>query len=296
MMKSAFLFIPILAGSFCLHTVSAQDVKIHSHNDYNRHTPFYQAYAQQVASIEADVFATDRAGELLVAHDRRDLPEAPTLDEAYIRPLIHFYRQNGGRAWKQSDRTLVLLVDLKTPANPTLDRLVAKLQAYPEVFDPQVNPFAVRVVVSGNVPDTAAFASCPPFIFFDGSRTDYAPRQLERIYMISLNLRDYAKWNGEGSMPEKERSEVVRMIEAVHALGKPVRFWGTPDTPTAWSTFHSLGVDYINTDRPEACTAFFRDLFRQIPSPDGVIGKLSKLKIQDSKKDAIRIVAHVGTK
>ncbi|MDR0757625.1 MAG: phosphatidylinositol-specific phospholipase C/glycerophosphodiester phosphodiesterase family protein [Tannerella sp.] len=259
-MKSPFLFALILAGSFCRPAVSAQEVKIHSHNDYAQHTPFYHAHDVQAASIEVDIFATEKAGELLVAHDRQDLPEAPTLDEAYIRPLIRLYRQNGGRAWKQSDWTLVLLVDLKTPPNPALDRLVAKLQASPEVFDPQVNPFAVRVVVSGNVPDTAAFASYPPFIFFDGSRTDYTPRQLERIYMISFNMRNYTEWNGEGSMTEKDRSAIVRITDAVHALGKPVRFWGTPDNPTAWRTFHSLGADYINTDRPEACADFFRNL------------------------------------
>ncbi|MDR1601963.1 MAG: phosphatidylinositol-specific phospholipase C/glycerophosphodiester phosphodiesterase family protein [Tannerella sp.] len=270
-MKSSLFFVLTLAGSLCLQAVFAQEIKIHSHNDYNRRTPFYQAYAQQVASIEADIFATKKADELLVAHDRKDLPEAPTLDEAYIRPLVRLYRQNGGRAWKQSDRTLVLLVDLKTPVSPTLDRLVTKLQASPDVFDPQVNPFAVRVVISGNVPDAEAFASWPPFIFFDGSRTDYTPRQLERIYMISLNLRNYTKWDGEGSMSEKERNDVVRMIEAVHALGKPIRFWGTPDSPTAWRTFHSLGVDYINTDRPEACAAFFRD---SLASPGAAASKL----------------------
>jgi alkaline phosphatase len=261
-MKHLFFFISILAGISRLHSVSAQEIKIHSHNDYNRCEPFYHAHAWQVASIEADIFATERAGELLVAHDRKDLPEAPTLDEAYILPLVHSYRQNGGRAWKLSDRTLVLLIDLKTPANPALNRLVDKLKVFPEVFDPQVNPLAVRVVVSGNVPDASTFASFPPFIFFDGSRTDYTPQQLEKIYMISLNLRNYAKWDGEGSMIEEERRNTVRMIEAVHALGKPVRFWGTPDSPTAWKTFHSLGVDYINTDQPEACTAFFRDFFK----------------------------------
>ncbi|MDR2138221.1 MAG: phosphatidylinositol-specific phospholipase C/glycerophosphodiester phosphodiesterase family protein [Tannerella sp.] len=258
------LFITFLTGIFCL-PAPAQEIKIHSHNDYNRNSPFYQAHACRVASVEADIFATDKAEELLVAHDRKDLPEAPTLDKAYILPLVRLYRQNDGRAWPQSDRTLVLLVDLKTPAHPTLDRLAAKLQAHPGVFDPQVNPLAVRVVVSGNVPDAATFASWPAFIFFDGSRTDYTPQQLERIYMISLNLRNYTEWNGEGSMVEDELRKVVRMIEAVHALGKPIRFWGTPDSPTAWETFYSLGVDYINTDRPEACTTFFRDFLKAHP-------------------------------
>lgn len=243
--------------------VSAQNVRIHSHNDYRQRVPFYQAYAQQLASIEADIFATDKDGELLVAHDRHELPEAPTIDEAYINPLVNLYKQNKGRAWKDSDQLLILLVDLKTPVDPTLARLIKKLQQYPHVFDPTVNPHAVRVVISGNRPDPDMFKSYPPVISFDGSKTDYTAVQLERISMISLNLRDYTQWNGKGMMISDEFEKVKAAIHAVHALDKPIRFWGTPDGVTAWNTFYHIGVDYINTDQPEACAAFFRDFHKK---------------------------------
>ncbi len=235
----------------------AQEVSIHSHNDYRQRVPFYQAYAQRLSSIEADIFATEKEGELLVAHDKEELPVAPTIDDTYILPLVNLYKQNGGKAWKGSDNLLILLVDLKTPADSTLGRLITKLQKYPEVFDPEVNPYAVRVVISGNRPDVDSYADYPSIISFDGFKTDYTPKQLERISMISLNLRDYTKWNGKGAMVADEYAKVIKAIKDVHALGKPIRFWGTPDGVTAWNTFHSIGVDYINTDQPEACTAFF---------------------------------------
>ena len=42
------------AALFVCGVAAAQPpVLIHSHNDYARRVPFYQAYAQQVASIEA---------------------------------------------------------------------------------------------------------------------------------------------------------------------------------------------------------------------------------------------------
>lgn len=41
-------------------------IKIHSHNDYEQEVPFYEAYSQNVNSIEADVFLKN--GELLVGH------------------------------------------------------------------------------------------------------------------------------------------------------------------------------------------------------------------------------------
>jgi len=239
--------------------VFAQDVLLHSHNDYRQRVPFYQAYAQQFASIEADIFATDKAKELLVAHDREELPTAPTLEESYIEPIVKLFRRNGGKAWKESDKILVLLIDLKTPVDPTLDRLIHKLQQYPEVFDPAVNPLAVRVVISGNRPKPEDFSKYPTIISFDGDNIDYTPTQLERITMISLNLRNYTQWNGKGTMIENEYTQVIDIIGKVHNLGKPIRFWGTPDGVTAWNTFYTIGVDYINTDAPEACAAYFRD-------------------------------------
>jgi alkaline phosphatase len=255
-MKKYFLFAIMMAVSCNL---IAQNIRIHSHNDYWRRIPFYQAYAQQTASIEADIYAIDNAPELLVAHDRAELPTAPTLDELYIQPLVHLYTQNRGRAWRNSEQLLVLLIDLKTPASSTLNRLIEKLQHYPEVFDPSVNPYAVRVVISGQSPAAETFGDYPACIHFDGAQTYYTPAQLENIYMISLHFPTYTKWNGKGAMPDNDAKRIRQLIDSVHAMNKPIRFWATPDNETSWHLFHSLGVDFINTNRPEACTAFFRD-------------------------------------
>jgi alkaline phosphatase len=252
-----------LGGIFFMYCANAQEKLIHSHNDYRQLLPFYQAYAQQVASIEADIYTTDKEDELLVAHDREELGTAPTLDESYIEPIVSLYKLNNGKAWRGSDKYFVLLVDLKTPANPTtLDRLIKKLQQYPEVFDPAVNPFAVRVVISGSRPDASTFPDYPSIISFDGVLSDYTLQQLERIHMISLNFRLYSRWNGQGNIPEDELKRLNETIATVHALGKPIRFWGSPDGENAWQAFHQMGVDYINTDQPEACAAFFRNLMK----------------------------------
>lgn len=278
------LCIVLLWGVLCTPFLRAQYVQIHSHNDYRQRVPFYQAYAQQLSSIEADVFATDKEGELLVAHDREELDSAISLDEAYLQPLVNLYKQNEGKAWKGSDKLLTLLVDLKTPADPALDYLVAKLQTYPEVFDPTVNPFAVRVVISGNRPNPNNFHIYPTVVSFDGDRLDYTPAQLERISMISLNLRDYTGWNGKGKIIADEQEKVEQIIASVHALGKPIRFWGTPDGVTAWNTFYTLGVDYINTDAPEACAAFFSDFHKKtyrINAPLADAGDVAQAKRLD---------------
>ena len=246
---------------FCLFpgAASAQRVLIHSHNDYRQIVPFYVSYSQRAASIEADIFSTDTPGELLVAHDPHELPEAPTLDEAYLQPLVKLFGENRGRAWKNSDDLLILLVDIKSPFNPALDILIDKLKKHPEVFDPAVNPHAVRVVISGNRPPAERFSQYPSLITFDGSHTSYTPEQLEKVSMISLNFRSFSRWNGRGSIPKEDRDRLTAVIVQAHALGKPIRFWGAPDGVTAWSALNSMGVDYINTDRPEECAIFFRN-------------------------------------
>ncbi|GAB6122779.1 phosphatidylinositol-specific phospholipase C/glycerophosphodiester phosphodiesterase family protein [Dysgonomonas termitidis] len=241
----------------CPSVLFAQQILIHSHNDYEQRVPFYQAYAQQAASIEADIYATNKKDELLVTHNKEDLATALTLDELYIKPIVDLYKNNNGKAWKNSEKTFILLIDLKTPAIPTLDILVDKLKVYPEVFDPSANPYAVRIVISGDRPAPVDFAKYPPFISFDGREMNYTAEQLKRIAMVSLPFKDYSQWNGQGTMIKEEYDKVIKTIDAVHALNKPIRFWGTPDGDNAWKTFHHIGVDYINTDRVEACTDYF---------------------------------------
>lgn len=239
--------------------LSAQSrIYIHSHNDYRQCVPFYQAYSQQVYSIEADIYATTDESTLLVAHDRKELPTALTLDELYINPIVTMYKRNHGKPWAKNDYSLQLMIDLKTPEHPTLDILVKKLQKYPEVFDPSVNPNAVKVLITGNTPKPEDFNKYPEFITFDGLiNTDYTPEQLKRIGLISTPFFKLSSWNGKGAIISQEREKVEAVIKDVHDKGKAIRFWGCPDGMTAWNTFHSLSVDVINTDRPEACTDFF---------------------------------------
>lgn len=248
----------ILVAWVFIFAANAQEQLIHSHNDYSQPLPFYQAYAQQISSIEADIYITDKVDELLVAHQRNELANAPTLEESYINPIVSLFKLNNGRAWRGSDKIFVFLIDLKTPADPTLSILLKKLQKYPEVFDPAVNPFAVRVVISGNRPDADTFNDFPSIISFDGAHINYTPRQMERIYMISYNFALFSRWNGQGNLPEDDLKKINELITAAHSLGKPIRFWGSPDNPNAWRVFHEMGIDYINTDQPEVCALFFR--------------------------------------
>ena len=247
------------AALFVCGVAAAQPpVLIHSHNDYARRVPFYQAYAQQVASIEADVFLQD--GKLLVGHEVGELSPDMTFEALYVEPVVTLFKRNGGRAWRDSDRHLQLMVELKSETGPTLRAVAEVLGRWPEVFDPAVNPDAVRVTVTGRVPEPADFGDYPAYIRFDGAwDAEYTPGQLERVALISADFKRFSQWNGKGSIIPAEREKLERVIDKAHAWDKPVRFWGAPEGVTVYYTFYDMGIDYINTDRPELCAEFFND-------------------------------------
>lgn len=256
-MIALFCWAPFPAGA------QQERVLIHSHNDYRQRVPFYQAYAQQVYTIEADVFATDD-GRILVGHDLDELQPHRTLETMYIKPIVDVFASNDGRAWAASDARFVLLIDLKTPAAKTLQKVIDLIAEHPGVFDETVNPHAVSVVISGSMPEPSEFANFPRFIAFDGRLAiNYTADQLERIAFVSAPFSGYATWNGKGALKDKDRRQVADAIDKAHGMGKKIRFWGTPDGITAWNTLYKMGVDIINTDQVERCTGFFSDFAKK---------------------------------
>lgn len=245
----------LAAMLFCLGANAQPPVLIHSHNDYCRTVPFYEAYSQKVASIEVDLFYRD--GELLVGHDIEDLKPDMSFRKLYLDPAVEMFRRNGGQAYNDPSLELSLMIEIKSTTEPALSCVAEALGQYPDVF---TGDKAIKVVITGNVPEPADFCKYPDFISFDGDvNRSYTAGQLARVAMFSLNFRDYSSWNGKGSLVIAQEKKVREMIAKVHGMGKPIRFWGAPDAPTVYYTFYNFGIDYINTDKPVQCAAFFSD-------------------------------------
>ena len=230
----------------------------HSHNDYEQKIPFYLAYASHFGSVEADIWAVGE--ELLVAHSKAEITSERTLDSLYIKPIVNFFRKNGGKAWADHGSTFQLMIDLKTAFEPTLSLLVEKLKKYPDVFDPAVNENAIRIVITGNRPAPSDFAKYPLFIFFDGNITlQYNELQLKRIALYSENLADFVTWKGKAPLQVKEEKRLTQIIDSVHGLQKKIRFWNAPDDAFAWKTLMNLKVDYINTDHIKELSTYLQN-------------------------------------
>jgi len=250
-----------LIFSACTTTLFAQHYEVgknaHSHNDYEQALPFYTAFLHGFASIEVDVFQV--GNNLYVAHDEENINTRKNIESLYLNPLLKQIKMNGnGKAYKNG-KGLQLVIDFKTAGTPALKLLEAKLKPIRQYFDVQKDLNAVRIVITGETPPPANFKDFDDIFFFDGRRTiSYSPEELKRVAFFSANFKDFSKWKGIGKMSMPDSMKVKNFVDSVHQAGKPVRFWGNPDTQTSWVTFMKMGIDYLNTDLPAAIARFLK--------------------------------------
>ncbi|WP_339714846.1 alkaline phosphatase [Cyclobacterium amurskyense] len=254
-----------------------QEVKLHSHNDYLQKAPFWEAYANEAASIEADVILQN--GNLYVAHEKESIKEGHTLSSLYLDPMLK--AKNLGLGMQ---KPIILLVDIKTEAYSTLEKVVEAIRPYGALWEDQENPF-VKIVISGNRPKVEEYVKYPFPIFFDyQSIKETSNLPLEKIELFSLSFKNFSQWNGKGRLVDEDIEKIKAVLKLVHGLGKPFRFWATPDSKTSWKALSELGVDFINTDHPYAANAYLSNLndrYYQTPN-------LSKIYKPTFEKDGIK--------
>lgn len=227
----------------------------HAHNDYRHARPLLDALDRGFASVEADVYLV--GDKLCVAHDPGEIRPERTLRMLYLDPLRERARKHEGRIHPDRAR-FVLLVDLKSAAEPTYQRLHEILADYRDLvtsFEPDgCRDRAVLVVVSGNRPFELMAAQKVRYAGYDGRLSDLpseAPADL--MPMISDHWGRNFTWRGDGPMPEAERERLKTIVTTAHAKGRLVRFWATPDGLSAqresiWAELLAADVDSINTD------------------------------------------------
>lgn len=255
-MRSLLVGIALIASAVTVSVAqSYTSSNIFSHNDYKNPVPFFPAYDKQVGYIEADIFLKD--GKLLVAHEVSELSNNLTLENLYLKPLQEKVNLNKGTAYADPSKQLALMIDLKTEGSSTLKALSELLKGYPELIQCK----NLRVTVSGNMPSPDQWTNYPSYIYFDGRpNITYTEEQWKRITLVSSSFRDYSLWNGKGLIVKAERDRLVKVIDAAHAKGKPVRFWAMPDFTNAWIRLIELKVDVLNTDHVQELSEFLVQL------------------------------------
>lgn len=261
----------------------------HSHNDYEQDIPLLRAYYAGMESIEADLFLRDDT--LYVAHEIKDIKAGRTLEELYLKPLARLFKQNGQRPFADSSKNLQLVLDLKEDFQIMMPKLVNLLEPYRYLLDSKQNKHAIQIVISGNMPPPTLFKNFPDYISFDGRfEIDYTTKQLQRIAMMSDNLRTYTQWNGKGVPTNQEQLKIEKQGVKARKWGKPFRLWGAPESINTWIVLEKMGVTWLNTDHPDVLKAYLDDLESSRFTANKPYAVYQPSYIKDGSKDAVKNV------
>ena len=239
----------------------------HAHNDYEHPRPLADALDAGLRSVEVDVWAVD--GELLVAHARDEVDPTRTLAGLYLEPLARHF---AGPRRSASAPRLQLLIDIKSPPSETLPLLRAQLADHARMLTRyhgcSARPGPVSVVVSGeDVRPVAPAAERVSYFGYDvqPARTQHTGPPEAVTPLVSAQWDSYFTWDGDGSMPEGERTQLEVMVRTAHAAGSAIRFYDTPDDRGAardavWRELLAVDADYISTDDLTGFAAFRRSV------------------------------------
>jgi glycerophosphoryl diester phosphodiesterase len=246
----------------------------HSHNDYERRHPLFDALSRGFTSIEVDVVLV--GGRLLVGHDPvQALVRGATLRSLYLDPLADWVARNGGSVFSAGGPALTLLVDVKSEARSTWHALEGVLADYEDMLTrftrDGVQLGAVTVIVSGNRAPGLLAEDSARFTALDGRADDLAgpnPVQAALMPMVSVRWGDLFRWRGTGAMPAAELATMQALVEAAHAQGRRIRFFDTPDRTAAdranvWQAELAAGVDLLNVDDLAMGQAFLLEQQRE---------------------------------
>lgn len=223
---------------------SASRLPLHSHNDYLHKDYLINAFNNQYASIEVDIWSW--GGDVKVSHWPWNF--RGTLEELYLKPLQKMVEDK-----KIQENGLILWIDIKDFRIKTIYQLASALRRYPMIGK------EVRVVLTGNKRLKQKFIHYFPDITAERD-TDSLTTRSGDINWLVVNWKKRFNWNGQGQMPHKEVIRLENLVEEVHAKGQKLRFYNSPDSVEYWKVVKEAHVDLIDTNKVSKLADFFRSI------------------------------------
>ncbi|MBS1529470.1 MAG: phosphatidylinositol-specific phospholipase C/glycerophosphodiester phosphodiesterase family protein [Bacteroidetes bacterium] len=223
-----------------------------AHNDYKHKHPLFDALDDGFTNIEADVFLKDN--KLVVGHFCPIFHYGRSLDKLYLKPLYDRVEQNNGYVYANYKHPVILMIDIKTEAEPTYRFLEQLLQKYPGMFthyeNGEIVEGAVTVVISGHKPYKLLENEQNRFAFIDDDLRRVArDTATHNVFtMASCKYSHLLRWTGKGPMPFYEHQRLCTYVAIAHSMGSKVRLWASPENTVVWNELLRCGVDLINTD------------------------------------------------
>ncbi|MGN6385707.1 MAG: hypothetical protein ACTHMT_05650, partial [Verrucomicrobiota bacterium] len=189
-----------------------------------------------------------------------------TLERMYLDPLKASVEKNGGRVYRDGP-SVTLLIDIKTEAEPTYSRLKEVLGQYRSMLTAfrgdKFETNAVTVILSGNRPRAMLLGEADRLAAFDGRLSDLGhDLPVSFMPLVSDNWQQQFAWKGSGPMSEADEKKLKMLVDAAHHEHRKIRFWGVPDTQTAWKITADAGVDLLNTDHIPQLAKFLKERAR----------------------------------
>ena len=228
-------------------THNVNTLRCHSHNDYWRQVPLYQALHYGCTSVEADVWlmdVDDRGDfDFYVGHTPTALKRERTLRNLYINPLVRILdtmnRNNtmaraNGVFESSPTQSLVLLVDLKNNPFVAFDAFSAQLEplrtrgylTYHNGTD--LVPGPLTIVATGRTPYSSILSqpSTRRDIFFDAPLGDLTRLPVKDVSPVESEALVH-HFEGYNTTTSLYASESLRRV-----LGHPFPFW-FPGSPSS---------------------------------------------------------------
>jgi hypothetical protein len=244
----------------------------HSHNDYWRRVPLYNAFAAGCVSVEADIWLTDD-NELLVSHSWRSTTRQRTLRSLYLDPLTNILDKRNVTVASEDTKEVgvfdadptvstVLLIDFKSDGHRTWPILLDQIQSLRDrdwltYYDGEVlHKGPLTIVGTGNTPfDLVQQNSTDRFVFFDAPLLSISGEQYNasNSYYASVEMKKAIGFLWLNRISVKQVDKLTEQIHAADVKGLKSRYWGEPRWPISlrdkvWFKLTELGVGMLNVD------------------------------------------------
>lgn len=225
----------------------------YAHNDYWHKRPLFDALDNGYTHIEVDIFRI--GNEFIVSHFFPVFGSGRTLERLYLQPLYQHIIHNNGNVYKDYDRPVVLMIDIKMNGNSTYRALRLLLEKYRSILTSYDNGIIterqVTVVLSGSKPYDEIRKENRRLAFIDEDlRNIIHSKDNNSISPVaSCRFGSLLKWNGDGPIPAADRTKLCSFVRVAHSQGKKVRLWATPEREEVWRILLDCGIDLINTDK-----------------------------------------------
>lgn len=243
----------------------------HSHNDYSRRVPLFDALAAGCTSIEADIWLPEsqsNSTELRVGHIPASLTLTHTLSTLYTEPLAEILRnmvQTGGIFETDPNRAVTILLDFKSDGTDLWPLVNEHLEPLREAgylrhwngASQTIIPGPLTIVATGNAPFDQIIANeTYRDIFFDAPITELSSDRynISNSYFASAALGPaVGRPSLLGYLSGQSLKQLSAQIKGAEERGLVSRYWATPAWPISarnriWETLVGGGVGLLNVD------------------------------------------------